>query len=143
MTGENLDAAFWSRRMAHETAVHRADAELANELDLTPMPIDLAIDGVDEFFSLYPSRVLSKTPAADLGGSLHLHATDGHGEWMISLRAGKLTVEHGHGKGDAAVRGPATDLLWGVWGRIPLTGDRFQRFGDESVVRNLESIGAF
>jgi hypothetical protein len=42
---------FWARRMAHETAVHRFDAELA---DGTPTPIkaDLAADGVDEILGV-------------------------------------------------------------------------------------------
>lgn len=39
---------FWIRRMAQETAVHRADAELAVGDPLTPVPGDLAMDGVDE-----------------------------------------------------------------------------------------------
>src|ERR1700722_10339208 len=40
--------AFWIRRMAQETAVHRIDAELAAGLPVTPVPDDLALDGVDE-----------------------------------------------------------------------------------------------
>ena len=40
--------AFWIRRMAQETVVHRIDAELAAGLPVTPVPADLAVDGVDE-----------------------------------------------------------------------------------------------
>ena len=40
--------AFWIRRMAQETVMHRIDAELAAGLPVTPVPDDLALDGVDE-----------------------------------------------------------------------------------------------
>ena len=40
--------AFWIRRMAQETVIHRIDAELAAGLPVTPVPDDLAADGVDE-----------------------------------------------------------------------------------------------
>ena len=39
---------FWIRRMAQETAIHRVDAELALGEPLSPIPDDLALDGVDE-----------------------------------------------------------------------------------------------
>ncbi|HEY3867292.1 MAG TPA: maleylpyruvate isomerase family mycothiol-dependent enzyme [Actinocrinis sp.] len=40
---------FWIRRMAHETAVHRIDAQLAAGLLVDTVPDDLAADGIDEF----------------------------------------------------------------------------------------------
>ena len=39
---------FWFRRMAHETVIHRVDAELAAGLPTAHVPDDLAIDGIDE-----------------------------------------------------------------------------------------------
>ena len=42
---------FWARRMAHETAVHRVDAELARGAS-TPVDAALATDGVDEILHL-------------------------------------------------------------------------------------------
>ena len=39
--------AFWARRQAHETAIHRVDAELAGGAP-APFPADFAADGVDE-----------------------------------------------------------------------------------------------
>ncbi len=143
MTGQNQTAGFWPRRMAFETAVHRADAELAMGTDVTPLGPALAVDGVDEFLALMPNRVLANQPHADLGGTLHLHATDGDGEWMIHLQGGALRVEHSHGKGDAAVRGTASDLLLAVWNRRSLSGDRFERFGNPEVISAFEAVGAF
>ena len=137
-------AAFWPRRMAHESAMHRRDADMAVNGDgAAPMDTALSIDGVDEFLSMF-GRVLGSRPEADIGGSLHLHATDADGEWMIGVAHGQLTVEHGHGKGDAAIRGTASDLLLGVWGRRSLLlDDCFQRFGDDEVVTRWMDLGAF
>jgi uncharacterized protein (TIGR03083 family) len=143
MVNEPAIASFWSRRMRHETFVHRADAELAAGHELTATDVHLSIDGVDEFFMMFRSRVLPQHPSASLDGSLHLHATDGPGEWMIHLHDGQLTVEHGHGKGDAAVRGTSMDLLLAVWGRYSFFDGQFERFGNEDVVRRLAELGAF
>lgn len=44
---------FWFRRMAHETVIHRIDAELANG-SVTTIPEDLALDGVDEVLDFLP-----------------------------------------------------------------------------------------
>lgn len=136
-------AAFWPRRMACETAVHRCDAELA--VGLSPVvDATLALDGVDEYLTrMLPRTILNKQLGdVSIGGSLHLHATDGPGEWMIRLDGGRVAVEHGHGKGDAAVRGAASDLLLAVWARrSPLTDSRYTLFGDTGVTERFFAIG--
>jgi hypothetical protein len=43
--------------------------------------------------------------------------------------------EHGHGKGTAAVRGSAGDLLLAVLRRIPADDERLQLIGDGDVWR--------
>lgn len=135
------EAAFWSRRMAHEHAVHRVDAQLAVGT-AAPIPTDLAIDGVDEYFLLTNVRKLPSVPDFDLGGTVHLHATDGDGEWMLTSVNSKLSIGREHGKGDAAIRGTASDLLLGLWGRIDLrTDDRFERFGSTDPIDALASLG--
>jgi uncharacterized protein (TIGR03083 family) len=63
--------ASWARRQAHETAIHRADAQLAAAAagvgaDLDPFPRGLAADGVDELLMGFGGRnpgSLSTTPA--------------------------------------------------------------------------------
>ena len=40
-----------------------------------------------------------------------------------------VTFEHGHAKGDVALRGTAGDLLLWAWNRVPVD-DRFEVFGD-------------
>lgn len=126
-------AAFWKRRMAQETAVHRWDAELAHG---RPAPIEPAFakDGVDEMLDTIAPTEASLKPDAALGGSLHLHATDVEGEWLVHIGGGVAEVSHEHGKGDAAVRGTAEDLLLFVWGRR--APDELETFGDRSVLEN-------
>ena len=44
---------FWIRRMAHETVIHRIDAELGTRQPVAPVPTDLAIDGIDELLKVF------------------------------------------------------------------------------------------
>jgi uncharacterized protein (TIGR03083 family) len=147
--GEPHNAAFWMRRQAHEHAVHRFDAESAVG-EAAPIPTDIAIDGIDEYFLIQNLRALPNKPEFALGGSVHLHATDatdaasdgGLGEWMISYDDGQLTITKEHGKGDAAVRGTASDLLLGLWGRRDLAnGPEFERFGSTDLIVALATLG--
>ena len=52
-------------------------------------------------------------------GTIHLHATDVEGEWLVTLGPDGITFEHGHAKGDVALRGTASDLLLWAWNRVP------------------------
>lgn len=102
------------RRMAHETAVHRWDADAAHG-DPAPVPADLAADGIDEFLD----ECLGYRCPAWTGEavSVHLHRTDGPGEWLVEVDREGLRVRRAHGRGDAAVRGRASDLLLLLWRR--------------------------
>lgn len=127
-------AVFWPRRMAIETALHRVDAQLAVG-QATPVDTALAVEAVDEIFSV----VLPWRGTVDLEGrgeTIHLHATDPDlgdaGEWLVTLGPEGVSVEHGHAKGDVAVRGTASDLLLLLWNRVGV--DRFQVFGDRSLL---------
>ncbi|MDQ1396515.1 MAG: hypothetical protein QOG64_1774, partial [Acidimicrobiaceae bacterium] len=105
---------FWFRRMAHETSVHRWDGEHAATGSPAPLDPALAADGVDEFLEHFlPQDAGQKVP-----GTIHLHATDiegSDGEWLITLSPEGSSFTKEHGKGDVAVRGPASDLLLLVW----------------------------
>lgn len=127
------DVAFIVRRMAQETAVHRWDAQAAAG-DPRPIEPELASDGVDEFFAFFLDD--ESRGGAAVGGSVHLHATDTPGEWLVREGAdGVLTVTAEHAKGDAAVRGPASDLLLALWRRIGLDG--VEVLGDRDVAERL------
>ena len=76
-------AGFWARRQANETAVHRWDAQTASGAT-EPIEHALAVDGIDEFFGLIPFWKREST-LRGAGESMHLHATDGDGEWFVRL----------------------------------------------------------
>jgi uncharacterized protein (TIGR03083 family) len=137
MTGMR-PASFWTRRRAHEAAVHLADAQLAagRDVDLAP---GLATDGVDEWLGLIAAG--SADPERELRGdgqSLHFHATDpevpGTGEWLITRTPSGVTVGHGHGKADVAVRGPAADLLLVLTRRLPPSTPGVEILGQQALL---------
>ncbi len=126
--GRDKTTAFVLRRMAHETAVHRLDAERAAGRSSAIDP-ELASDGVDEFLFEFLRRI--DPAAAAVGGSVHLHCTDVAGEWLVVETGDGSTVSREHAKGDVAIRGPAADLLLMLWRRIPL--DAADVVGDATV----------
>jgi uncharacterized protein (TIGR03083 family) len=130
------DVEFVLRRMAHETAAHRVDAEHAAGRDHRLDPA-FAADGIDEFLSYFLANVRPATPP--LAGSVHLHCTDesvpeGGGEWTIRPGDGaECVVSRDHAKADTALRGEAHDLLMVLWRRVPL--DVVTVFGDEALAQ--------
>jgi len=122
---------FWDRRMAQETTMHRWDGQCAHGVQ-QPMPVELAVDGIDEIIRIGLAADLVDNKEATLGGTLHLHTTDAEGEWLVEVSDGELHVREEHGKGDAAVRGQASDLLLYLWGRQP--SGPIEVFGDQAVV---------
>jgi uncharacterized protein (TIGR03083 family) len=116
---------FIQRRMAQETAVHCWDALAAAGLD-EPLERDLAVDGIDELLAFFLSEV------APAGVDVHLHCTDGHGEWLIRADEGSWRIGREHAKAAVAVRGTASDLLLVLWRRKPLTS--VETFGDPAAL---------
>jgi uncharacterized protein (TIGR03083 family) len=146
-----VPAGFWIRRMAHETLVHRADAQLAAGAEPEPViETEIAADAIDEWLTLLTGGLgNSDEPAKVLpaGAALHIHATDdglgGRGEWMIRHGAGGLSVEPGHGKGDAALTGPAASLLLVLMRRRPVSDPAVAVYGDSAVVDGWLASTAF
>lgn len=136
----NQTARFWQRRMAHETAVHRWDAQSAIG---EPQPIarDLARDGVDEIFDVMVPLRGEEGGHPGSGESYHFHATDGDGEWLVRFEGSEARVTRAHGKAAVAVRGTASDLLLFLWGRIP--ADDLDVLGDRTLLeRYFELVPA-
>jgi uncharacterized protein (TIGR03083 family) len=130
-------ARWWIRRRLHEATVHRADAVLALGGDYE-LPAELAADGLSEWLDLIAARPVADAPVPlDVGATLHLHATDPDlgeaGEWFLRAEPGGVTWEHGHRKGQAAVRGRAVDLLLAALRRIPADDGRLEVLGDGVV----------
>jgi uncharacterized protein (TIGR03083 family) len=125
-------ARVWPRRQAHETVVHRWDAEAAVG---APSPIDpeLASDGIDEYFELVVPRLGVREHVAIPPGSLHVHCTDVAGEWLVERDGDGLRVVREHAKGDAALRGPAEAILLRLWNRDSLRAAELDEVGDPAV----------
>jgi uncharacterized protein (TIGR03083 family) len=144
-------AGFWLRRMAHETLVHRADAQLAAGAEPEPViEAEVAADAIDEWLMLLTGGMGNadeRIKALPAGAGLHIHATDdglgGSGEWMIRRDADGLTVAPGHGKGDAALAGPAASLLLVLLRRRPVSDPAVTVYGDSAVVDGWLSRTAF
>jgi uncharacterized protein (TIGR03083 family) len=130
---------FWARRQAHELVVHRWDAQTATG---APQSVDraLAVDGIQEVFDILPARP-GVEPMRGTGETIHLHCTDGDGEWLLRLEPEGLVVTNEHAKGDVAARGTASDLLLLVWGRIP--PERVEVFGDASLLTRWQELTKF
>lgn len=132
-------AGVWPRRQAHETVIHRWDAEQAVGSP-SPIDADLASDGIDEYFELGVSRKVTREHLEYPTGSLHVHCTDVEGEWFVWADDEGYHVERIHQKGDAALRGPAEALLLRLWGRTSEGAGELSPIGDESVLESWLSI---
>ena len=107
--------AFWTRRQAHETAIHRADAQLAAGI-LPDYPPAFAADGVDELlagFFARPRGRLRADPAVRLG----VHATDTGDAWTMTIGPDARDVVREARDADCTVTGSASDLYLLLWNR--------------------------
>ena len=72
------------------------------------------------------------------GQSLHFHATDpglsGTGEWLVTRTPSGVTIQHGHGKADVAVRGPAASLLLVLTRRLPPSDPGIEILGQLAIL---------
>ena len=131
--------AFWHRRMAQETAVHRVDAESAHG-EPGPVPAALAAAGVTELLEVFLAPHSEGEPVGGRGESLHLHATDTEGEWRLRLLPAGVEVGQGHAPADATAAGPASDLLLFLWGRAG--AGPLERSGDPALLRRVRELAA-
>jgi uncharacterized protein (TIGR03083 family) len=116
-------AAFWPRRMALETAVHRWDAESAHR-DANGFDLEIALDGIDEIVTVMgPSEPDPDQPV----GTAVVRATDADREWAIRMGPNLFEVlDASPAVPDAVLEGTATALLLALWGReatITASGD--------------------
>lgn len=133
-------AAFWPRRAATETAVHRWDLQVAIN---HPEPIEheLAIQGVHEVFEAWLPAGRRKGPF-DKYGLIKLMDTTGE-EWFVRVRGERLALldtatlvpdEH-HPQVVAA--GHASDILLALMGRVPF--DVLTVEGDAGLLEALRT----
>jgi uncharacterized protein (TIGR03083 family) len=124
-------AAFWLRRMTHDTCVHYADAALATGTPFTVAP-DLAADAISEWLAVLadPAARTIRPAFAELRGSGQTLSfrTDTEG-WLVTRTPDGVEWTRGTGVADATLTGPVADLLLVLTRRRPpdlvtVAGDR-------------------
>jgi uncharacterized protein (TIGR03083 family) len=123
--------AFWARRQAHETAIHRADGEAAAG-SVAEFPADLAEDGLEELLLGFLPRP-GGTLRADPPRTLLVAATDTGGRWHVTVGPEGRQVHRGDAPAQCTLRGRATDLYLALWNRDPAQQPEVE--GDPSVLR--------
>ena len=131
---------FWWRRLAHETVIHRVDAEAAAGVNSGVEPAELAADGIDEFLGFLGARK-PIDGVERLAGSFHLHTTDVTGEWVVVFGPGGVKITREHAKADVALRGPAAALELFLYNRRG--SDGLETFGDPAKVAAWTEVVAF
>ena len=122
--------AFWARRQAHETGIHRADAESPGG-SITEFAPGFAVDGIDELLLGFFAGPDDKSPV-DSRRTLHLHAADADGEWLVRVGTKGLEASREHADADCTVLGSASDLDLLLWNRR--TPDGLDVVGDDSLL---------
>jgi uncharacterized protein (TIGR03083 family) len=117
--------AMWARRQAHETAVHRFDAEHAGKAETSFDP-QFAADGIDEILVAFAPR--GSTFPVESNRTMTVHATDTDDSWHVTMSPSGITTFKGTGPADVTLTGLAPDLYLNLWNRgddadIVVTGD--------------------
>ncbi|RRR98389.1 maleylpyruvate isomerase family mycothiol-dependent enzyme [Glycomyces terrestris] len=133
--GPDQTVGFWIRRMAHETAVHRVDAELAAGRPVGAVDAALALDGIEEMLTVmlsWGSKAYRDWTLDDIQANLGLQVGLDAGDraWTVIVSVAGIDIADDVAAGSAAtVAGtPGEVLLW-LWRRLPadalaVTGDR-------------------
>ena len=123
--------AMWARRQAHETSVHRFDAENATGSTTGFDPV-FAADGVSELlYGFYEDvrRPEGREIPLDEDGTMHVHAQDTDDHWYMTIGRRRLRRADAGQPVDLTVTGTASDLYLALWNRgddasISATGDQ-------------------
>jgi hypothetical protein len=135
--------AFWIRRMAQETVIHRVDAELAAGAQVNAIPGDLAADGIDELLVAFVEYGTTNWPGefAELlkpAGDRLVSVVTPERSWVLRLTGRDVRVDGAAGGAPAAVAGgPAADVLLWLWGR---GGEGATVTGDEETIALLRKV---
>ena len=123
--------AMWARRQAHETSVHRFDAESATGAS-TGFDAVFAADGVSELlYGFYADVSRPEGREFPVAGdrTLHVHARDTDDHWYLTIGRRRITRASAGRQADLVVSGAASDLYLALWNRgddstLDLAGDR-------------------
>jgi uncharacterized protein (TIGR03083 family) len=99
--------AMWARRQAHETALHRYDAQSASGVGSGFDPV-FAADGIDETVDAYATRA-NEFPTTN-SWTMMVHAEDTDDRWHLTFTPDGITTVRGDGPADVTLTGGASDL---------------------------------
>lgn len=140
--------AFWARRQAHETAIHRYDAQAAAPAG-APSPVAafepaFAADGIDELIMCFAPRRRYRV-AGDGERSLTIRTADTGECWQARFAGGGTEVRRdAGGPGQAGrphcvLQGPAAGLYAFLWNRCDSGRAAVTVGGDPSVLDAFSS----
>jgi uncharacterized protein (TIGR03083 family) len=117
--------AMWARRQAHETAIHRFDAQNASGTVTGFDPV-FASDGIDELLTAFAPR--ASTFPIDDTKTMAVKTTDTDVCWRVTMAPDGITTVRDDGPADVALSGTAEDLYLALWNRgnspdVTVTGD--------------------
>ena len=117
--------AFWARRQAHETGIHRVDAEGPSGR-ITPFDPAVAADGLDELLTCFAVRRRIGV-ALDVAErrTLLVDAPDASSAWLVAMGPEGTTasiVADARPEADCRVTGPASNLFLLLWNRADRDG---------------------
>lgn len=115
---------FWARRQAHETAIHRVDAQTVTG-EISALDADFARDGIEEILFGFAAR---PRPAIEPGMML-VKPDDLSTAWLLTFGDTGVTTSVGDGDADVdtVLTGSADDLYRWLWNRpsaAVLSGDK-------------------
>lgn len=122
--------AFWARRQAHETAIHRADAESATAAVPQWDPA-FAADGIDELLNGFFNRRRGGL-VADPARSMAVVASDIDAAWTMHIEPDRRRIAVGRQPADLTVTGPVGDLYLLLWNRGGAGG--LELYGDRAIL---------
>ena len=133
--------AFWARRQAHETAIHRADADSAAGTMPEYEP-GFAADGIDELITGFGRRRKYQPRSTADGTRLRVLATDTGDAWLVEAQGGGLQPRRdadGLEEAGCTVSGPATGLYLYLWNRAEATRAGVTVAGDPGLLSAWQS----
>ncbi len=132
--------AFWARRQAHETAIHRADADSARGV-IPEYPAQFAADGIDELIVGFGRRSRYR-PSPERDGTVLVRAADTGDAWQLAAAAGRFEAHRGPGgpgEPGCLVAGPASGLYLFLWNRCDAARAGVTVAGDPAVLAAWQS----
>lgn len=144
---------FWRRRMAHESVIHRLDAELAHDV-VTPVDAALGADGIDEILVVMLTGAPEWSTSSRRDQVIAVTETDAGRTWR--LRVGEFTgtsprgnvyeheptffIDDGDDRPTTLIAGPAGLLDGWLWGRAGIADLRIE--GDAGLAELLRNVAA-